>query len=1039
MEDLNYKTSEEDDRNRVFKELRARASALRNAKARSSNLQVWNPATREGTSHYRENITRYGKDIGAVLTYFDNAHSSALDTICHDEFVLEYQVHGDIGREVVYGENTLSIFTTVTWELCEVSVILYPDLLTMTMPREKITTAAREGIPDRDQVAKSTGWSRDAVRQIGDEDLSLFKVMLSQVTVGQSKVTRLVKGFLLLLECMEKGELTIDLEVKDYVTYAPAPVLNSFRDSGRAYVYNSRPTSHVHTAVLHRMCGSYPPPEIDSHVSIPSDGERVYMVMEGRRCTDSLVTLTPNLIYASIMMYAMDVSCTSVLQEALIIACSLQQNRYFSRVKLPKVASQFDLMVPAFVANGSKLDKPILSLNMSKSLGRIHQMLMFSNIKDLISAAEFTTKRGFSAAGSIRAFMGSQASLMSQMASHISPLGLLEATKRMKVHECLDEADFSDLASIPIFEGLWLCQDAISTVKNGVIMPLVRGSADMDNRANGEAVLARELNLAGVSYDRRRLPRGVFTVSWVCTGRPAVKKQFKTRRGVTSKIKLTHECDDTPGDVLRTSGRKKRISKKSVSSNGSSPVATVAASLPDKPFGQAMPQTPPPRYKSPSSSSSSSFVRTLLAEEAKGALAKRTPIEEVTEEFESPDTSSADVLSTVSPQAGKKRVTLGEVVRETMDHRTTVDIERIVGNTISQLTSEERVLSLDTGTAPRFTRGEAREVAKLLDSVDMSGVLVDTRTWYRLLKTLRLTGKLAAVKLNAKWLESPVLEGLYEVVAVSQGLFDKAGVSTQQSVRRLLEVSNLKLNNAESKALGEMVTDLRVVMSDHHIRNIDDLVEILEQEGDWASYTGEGMPGNSKLAKRFRFRIGTQSRRSTLQTDLKEMENKRKDWAGRVEDSDNRGVKYIVNSSSWANFCSVMGIPIDETTRDGKLVHYSIANCLSSMPEGTNVGEVITTLYQWVTGTESCRIPSGLTQAEVLSIGMVEPLTYRDRPASFGKREFVQEDSKYIVVASRLDKEYFNLSYLKEATAVFFVPPHMQGELRRVYGLFARK
>lgn len=675
MSQIYFNNDKYNEKTYAFNSLREGATALRKAKAISKTITSWNPATRKGTSEFKEKTIALGRDIGGVANYFDNKRSSALEIICNDSFTLHYQIYGSIGGQAVFGQNTLSLFLPIKWDRCWVSAKLYADSLSKTVPREKMVTAAREGIPNRDEIAKVTGWSRDAVRNIADQDLSMFKVLVDQVTVGQSKLTRLVKGFLMLLESMEREHIDVVLDVQNYITYNPQNVINSFAQGDRAYVFNSKPTSAIHTAVLWRMCGAYPPPEIQSHVSIPSDGPNVFMVLEGVLGNIGRpVRLMPGMIYASIMAYAMDVSCTEHLQQALIIACSLQQNRYFSNVKLPKVVSVYDLMVPAFMHTNSQLDKPILSMQMAKSIGRLHQMLLFMNVKDILTAAELSTQSGFDPSDSMRSYLSSQVTLLNQMAGEISALNLIEATLKLRIHECMRENDFSDILSISAFEGLWLCQNSVKSVENGILSALINGVHDLSGDTTSYDIVKREMDLGGIRYDTSLMPHGSFTVGWVNVTKTEDERIKVEQKRISKHIRLTHDCNKKPGTNLR-SGRKERFGPEEKPSRPVTPTTAVPLFRPrraktNSDSGSSImeimsePESNPPSYKSPEPSTSSGedsiAMRTKIAHEIAGRvspeLTQKRPANISTVQSIANDTSvqipTAEYVATIVKRSG---------------------------------------------------------------------------------------------------------------------------------------------------------------------------------------------------------------------------------------------------------------------------------------------------------------------------------------------------------------------------------------------------
>lgn len=712
MSQIYFNNDKYNDKTYAFNALREGATALRRAKAVSKNITNWNPATRKGTSDFREKTIALGRDIGGVANYFDNKRNSALEIICNDEFTLHYQIFGSVSGQAVFGQNTLSLFLPVKWERCWVQAKLYADSLSKTIPREKMVTAAREGIPNRDEISKVTGWSRDAVRNIPDQDLSMFKVLVDQVTVGQSKLTRLVKGFLILLESMEREYIDVVPNVQNHIMYNPQNVIYSFAQGDRAYVFNSKPSSAIHTAVLWRMCGAYPPPEIQSHVNIPADGPNVFMVTEGvLNMGNRAVRLTPGMVYASIMAYAMDVSCTEHLQQALIIACSLQQNRYFSNVKLPNVVSVYDLMVPAFMHTNSRLDKPIISLEMSKSIGRLHQMLLFMNVKDILTAAELSTQSGFDPGDSMRSYLSSQVALLNQMASEVSALNLIEATLKMRIHECLREADFSDILSISAFEGLWLCQDSVKSVENGILSALINGVHDLSGDTTSYDIVRREMDLGNIKYDTSLMPHGSFTVGWANVTRTEDFRVKKETKRISKHVKLTHDCDKKPGSQLRM-GRKERFGPNKEVKRPETPQTAVPVFRPKRrpspsESGSSVvevmsePQSEPPSYKSPDPSTSS----------GEDSVAMRTKI-------------AHEIADQVSPTAQKS------------EPAKVKEVQSVVQNTTAQIPTAEYVSTIIKRSGIKWSNKEVGSFGKIMEDVGFAEGLQHQKDMAMLLSNL---------------------------------------------------------------------------------------------------------------------------------------------------------------------------------------------------------------------------------------------------------------------------------------------------------------
>jgi len=524
---MDFSLRKQELRQNAFSSVRRSAAALGRAKEERSNLIQWDPIKLDQTDKVLEKHSKFGRDIDGISNYFANNFGGGLEYIWQPNFTLTYYLFGDVSRDGIVGECTNAVNVNVCWDKSPVEAVMIPGKSRPTVLHHDILTMNREGVHDRDKIAKATGWDRTTVRNLPGDRLYELGALMKQAEVGQQKMTRLIKGFLFMLDCMEQGKITVDRNQMNVLLYDPIDVLNRANVSGRSFIYCSAPSEHEYVGMLHIMCEAYPPPEVTSHITIPADGA-VWIVGGGAMPgNDVFRDITPFLAYSAILRYAMDMNITGDLQGALICACSLRENRYLSRVGLPKTLSQIDLLAPAMIKQSDNSQRPMISLHMAVGVGRLHQMLSFMTARDVITSGLLSTKPGVDPTSSILQFMSAQAQLVDRMGSYFTDLCLLEATPFMRYLEFLNREDIQDLASISVFEGLWLCDRSKKVIRNGAIAALKLGMLDMSDSTLARDNLLSELAAAGTTIIFQKCLRAIsLSKEWLSTNTGKFESQI---------------------------------------------------------------------------------------------------------------------------------------------------------------------------------------------------------------------------------------------------------------------------------------------------------------------------------------------------------------------------------------------------------------------------------------------------------------------------------------------------------------------------------
>ncbi|UOK20162.1 coat protein [Diplodia seriata chrysovirus 1] len=962
----------------LFLSARQGAGALERVQRERLRLSNWSADTLEGADKEPEKQVHLGHDLGGVINYFEHNLIGALELIHRPTFDITYHVYGDVARQPVFGENTSSATVKVSWDRCPVDVELYPGVVDRVSLHEDLVTVRRQGLKYRDQIAKSTAWNRNELVQLTDDRVLELQKLIEAVGVGQNKLTRLVKGFLIYLECLEAGQLTVNTSMKNVVVYAVVQLLNVFRVPNRSYVFNSDPDSEVHTAVLKMMSEAYPPPMIQSHVTVPADGEEVFMVTQGKVPVQAIqIVLNPIQVWSSVIKYANDVGVTEYLQTALICACSLQQNRYFSRVGLPKVVAQNDLMIPAMRHINITAPRPLLSKTMYISTGRVHQMLAFMTARDIIAVGNMSTKQGFDSAASIRSYISLQEGVVEKMGSYFTDIKILDATPQFKYLSRLDEDDFDDLYQLSALEGLWLCDRTEKVVENGVIMALKGGVKDMSDETSTKDVLVRELGLMNVRAQVSKIPNGAFTVEAACLSVSQVRQSPRLgRRTVTMDVEYARACEYKPG-------RPERKKKQRFGPSGQ---------VKEVPLRNASIDISAMRHR-----------------------AKSRPVKEVV--FESPKSQRSE-MSSEPPSYSSDRSSSPISEREMP---TTEGVPSTPSDENEQHQLFTRMAYEAAGSEPSMSPKTVREAVRK-DHVD---TLLQIHGWPpsagRALRTMVIYDDWDVSKIAREYTiqrrESITLPGVKELDdEIIRHICRDHGMSTDDEEFVLQVCSDTKSKQSlwAHKSFGTWADSLITRgLGGVNIQPPDRVSPLLQP-----------------LKEALVF-----SARHSLSTDpLVEMKNQRKDWKGDVESAPRSGLKFVGNSVPWADFMEECGVSGD-MRGGGKKLKYVMSEYFARN-EGLSLDHC-THLANWFRDTGINLMPLDLNDNDIPSMGSAdqELLPYLERDTSMKARRYAQEDSRWLILGAALPRSVMDQNGLKKLTYEFRVPAYMRNQLRTKYPL----
>ncbi|KAL0866942.1 hypothetical protein Bca101_046060 [Brassica carinata] len=339
-------------------------------------------------------------------------------------------------------------------------------------------------------------------------DLAKFAEMtgLDGRHVGPREGQKLVSLFQCssVVQCkLTRAEIpTIDYNVKD--------LLKTLHFTYTAYVHTMRELDSAYNLILYGMCQQYPSPLFGGveHVKIPADGDAIYLVgYSPMKCYRNVV-VTLELVMDTMIEYSDQFGLGEELESAMIIACSLRQNRYLEKVGLPAVLSNCDLIYPALTepeTGGGVREKPTLSKKAAVMLGRFHQMSCLVLFKDFDTSFRNDTDRDWTMSSLFSMHEGRI------LTEYEMSGGILPASSDLIWLRFLNnEESMARLRKHSVFEGFWLVKER-SRLSIRIRLPGFYFDDNFD-------VLMEEVVLGG-SDPERKCSDGAFNVGLSCIRR----------------------------------------------------------------------------------------------------------------------------------------------------------------------------------------------------------------------------------------------------------------------------------------------------------------------------------------------------------------------------------------------------------------------------------------------------------------------------------------------------------------------------------------
>ncbi|CAH9124393.1 unnamed protein product [Cuscuta epithymum] len=260
------------------------------SKALRSSSLAWNNAKIEYDQivevPYHSLVTkkRDGSDCRKVISQINSSLlqriNGGVNALIAKSFVIEYELRCNMDNDPIYGRiENFSLSFTVDWNVCHIDITCVPGPIDAVVVDADLRAMLNEGIVRN--LKKFAGLTGLYPKQVRDthKAAQLIKVFWHGL-IGQSKVTRLVKGCLMYLERLEKGPAEFKAYRPNTLRYTVEDLLPTMDYGETAYVFTTNESGVSSNAILYGMCEEYPHPNFGGyeHISIPADGKTIYLV-----------------------------------------------------------------------------------------------------------------------------------------------------------------------------------------------------------------------------------------------------------------------------------------------------------------------------------------------------------------------------------------------------------------------------------------------------------------------------------------------------------------------------------------------------------------------------------------------------------------------------------------------------------------------------------------------------------------------------------------------------------------------------------------